>query len=81
MTIWEVFTGGSVPYAGVPALTLLRELSSGHRLARPSNDVCSDEMYIYMYMYTVISCNYCIIAYIIYAILFYILNYGFCFQS
>ena len=44
VTCWEVFTCGSVPYAGVPALTLSRELSLGHRLPRPSNAVCSDEM-------------------------------------
>ena len=44
VTCWEVFTCGAVPYAGVPVLTLLRELTSGHRLHRPSNTVCSDDM-------------------------------------
>ena len=44
VTCWEIFTCGSIPYAGVPVLTLLRELNSGHRLTRPSNVVCSDEM-------------------------------------
>ena len=44
VTCWEVFTCGGVPYAGVPATTLLRELRCGHRLNRPSNTACSDDM-------------------------------------
>ena len=46
VTCWEVFTCGRVPYTGVPALTLLKELSTGYRLSRPSNAACSDEMYV-----------------------------------
>jgi serine/threonine protein kinase len=42
VTCWEVLTCGGVPYAGVPAMTLLTELRSGHRLERPTNLVCSD---------------------------------------
>ena len=45
VTCWEVFTCGGVPYAGVPAMTLLNELHSGHRLDRPSNTACSHQMY------------------------------------
>ena len=45
VTCWEVFTCGGVPYAGVPAMTLLNELRSGHRLDRPSNTACSHQMY------------------------------------
>ena len=45
VTCWEVFTCGRVPYTGVPAMTLLSELQSGHRLDRPTNITCSDEMY------------------------------------
>ena len=44
VTCWEVLTCGGVPYAGVPAMTLLTELHSGHRLDRPSNVVCSQPM-------------------------------------
>ena len=44
VTCWEVFTCGGVPYAGVPATTLLSELRCGHRLDRPSNTACSDDM-------------------------------------
>ena len=44
VTCWEVFTCGGVPYAGVPVMTLLSELRSGHRLDRPSNTTCSSEM-------------------------------------
>ena len=45
VTCWEVFTCGGVPYAGVPAMTLLNEFRSGHRLDRPSNTACSHQMY------------------------------------
>ena len=49
VVIWSdmlggVHTCGSVPYTGVPAMTLLSELRSGHRLERPSNAACSDTM-------------------------------------
>ena len=47
VTCWEVFTCGRVPYTGVPVMTLLSELNSGHRLDRPSNITCSNEMYHY----------------------------------
>ena len=46
VTCWEVFTCGGVPYAGVPVTTLLSELRSGHRLNRPTNLSCSDDMYV-----------------------------------
>ena len=45
VTCWEVFTCGRVPYTGVPVTTLLSELHSGHRLERPTNITCSNEMY------------------------------------
>ncbi|CAI7994730.1 Tyrosine-protein kinase transforming protein SEA [Geodia barretti] len=45
VTCWEVFTCGGVPYAGVPVTTLLSELRSGHRLDRPSNIACSDDIW------------------------------------
>ena len=44
VTCWEVFTCGRVPYTGVPAMALLSQLRSGHRLDRPRNATCSDEM-------------------------------------
>ena len=46
VTCWEVFTCGGVPYAGVPTTALCSELKSGHRLDRPSNLACSDDMYV-----------------------------------
>ncbi|CAI8024313.1 Tyrosine-protein kinase transforming protein ros [Geodia barretti] len=48
VTCWEVFTCGGVPYAGVPVTTLLSELFSGHRLDRPSNITCSDDVWALM---------------------------------
>ena len=44
-----MFTCGGVPYAGVPTTTLLRELSSGHRLDKPKNAACTNEMYVCVY--------------------------------
>ena len=44
VTCWEVFTGGKVPYASVTLTNLPRLLVSGHRLEKPVNDACSDEM-------------------------------------
>ena len=44
VTCWEVFTCGGVPYAGIPAMSLLSQLRNGHRLDRPSNVTCSDDM-------------------------------------
>ncbi|CAI8037280.1 Tyrosine-protein kinase transforming protein ros [Geodia barretti] len=45
VTCWEVMTCGGVPYTGIHIMSLLRELNSGHRLDRPSNAVCSDEIW------------------------------------
>ena len=44
VTCWEVLTCGGIPYAGVPVMTLLTQLRSGHRLNRPSNLVCSHQI-------------------------------------
>ena len=41
-----MFTCGGVPYAGVTTITLLSELSSGHRLDKPNNAACSKDMYV-----------------------------------
>ena len=46
VTCWEVFTCGRVPYAGIPAMSLLNQLHNGHRLDRPRNATCTDKMYI-----------------------------------
>ena len=44
VTCWEVMSCGGVPYAGVPTMSLLRHLHSGHRLDRPRNTACSSDM-------------------------------------
>ena len=44
VTCWEAFTGGKVPYASVTLTNLPRLLVSGHRLEKPVNDACNDEM-------------------------------------
>ena len=48
MTMWEVFTCGSVPYAGVRVMGLLKELQRGERLEKPDNVACSDEMSVFL---------------------------------
>ena len=45
VTCWELFTGGKIPYPGVDPVSLSGLLESGHRLDRPNNAACSEEMY------------------------------------
>ena len=42
--MWEVFTCGSVPYAGIHVMKLASELREGQRLEKPDNAACDDEM-------------------------------------
>ena len=44
--MWEAFSVGRLPYPGVEPANLLKLLEDGHRLARPSNAACSDDMYV-----------------------------------
>ena len=45
VTMWEIFTCGRVPYAGIHAMCLLTELKRGERLEKPDNKACHDDMY------------------------------------
>ncbi|CAI8033449.1 Proto-oncogene tyrosine-protein kinase receptor Ret [Geodia barretti] len=45
VTVWEIFTCGRIPYTGIPAMGLLKELQRGQRLERPDNEACLDEVY------------------------------------
>ena len=44
--MWEVFTCGRVPYAGIHAMGLLSELKRGERLEKPDNKACHDDMLV-----------------------------------
>ena len=44
VTCWEIFSGGKAPYPGINAKDLLYMLERGHRMERPSNAACTDEM-------------------------------------
>ncbi|CAI8033456.1 Tyrosine-protein kinase transforming protein SEA, partial [Geodia barretti] len=44
VTVWEIFTCGRIPYTGIPAMGLLKELQRGQRLERPDNEACSVEI-------------------------------------
>ena len=46
VTCWELFTGGKNPYPGVDPITLPNLLESGHRLDKPNNAACSEEMLV-----------------------------------
>ena len=46
MTIWEIFTCGSVPYAGIQVMKLASELRRGERLEKPDSAACLDEMLV-----------------------------------
>lgn len=56
VTYWELFTGGKNPYPGVDPVSLPNLLESGHRLDKPNNAACSEEMLvrcnIVVYTYT-----------------------------
>ena len=42
--MWEIFTCGSVPYAGIQVMRLASELRAGERLEKPGNVACLDNM-------------------------------------
>ena len=44
VTVWEVYSGGMLPYPGLASAALLRQVASGGRLSKPENSACSDEM-------------------------------------
>ena len=44
VTLWEIFTCGRVPYAGIHAMRLLTELGKGERLEKPENDACNTDV-------------------------------------
>ena len=44
VTCWEIFSGGKVPYGGVTITDLSQLLADGHRLEKPNNDACSDQL-------------------------------------
>ena len=46
VTCWELFTGGKIPYPGVDPVSLPSLLESGHRLDKPENAACSEEMLV-----------------------------------
>ena len=44
VTCWEIFSGGKVPYPGISPMSLPSLLEEGHRMEKPHNTACSDEM-------------------------------------
>ena len=46
VTMWEIFTCGSVPYAGIHVIKLASELRAGERLEKPENVACLDDMLV-----------------------------------
>ena len=42
--MWEIFSGGKVPYPGTDPLTLVTMLEEGKRMTAPCNAACSPEM-------------------------------------
>ena len=44
--MWEIFTCGRVPYAGVHVMGLLNVLKRGERLEIPDNKACHDNMLV-----------------------------------
>ncbi len=46
MLCWEVFTCGMPPYSTMIPKEVISALNEGKRLEKPSNAVCSEEMYL-----------------------------------
>ena len=44
VTCWELFTGGRIPYPGVDPVSLPTLPENGHRLDKPNNAACSEDM-------------------------------------
>ena len=44
--MWEIFTCGSVPYAGIQVMKLTSLLHAEERLEKPENVACLDEMLV-----------------------------------
>ncbi len=44
VTVWEVFSGGQIPYPGMDNMSLVKFLQRGERLDTPTNAACSNEM-------------------------------------
>ena len=44
VTMWEIFSGGKAPFPGTDPLTLIQSLENGHRMPKPNNTACTDEM-------------------------------------
>ena len=60
MTVWEIFTCGRIPYAGVPAMNLLEALKEGQRLEEPDNEACFSEVLVIDSIDTQLNdCSYC----------------------
>ena len=53
VTVWEIFSGGKVPYPGVDPLTLIQLLEAGHRMNKPTNAACTDEMSVEPYSHCI----------------------------
>ena len=54
VTCWEVFNVGRIPYPGVNPFSLIKFLEEGKRLDKPSNAACSDEMWVWQYLHSVL---------------------------
>ena len=46
VTVWELFTCGSVPYSGISIMSVLKAIKAGQRLEKPENAACSNEMLV-----------------------------------
>ena len=42
--MWEIFSGGKVPYPGTTPLSVIQTVEEGHRMSKPCNAACNEEM-------------------------------------
>ena len=43
ITVWEIFSGGKMPYGGLSPMSLPKMLGEGMRLDKPSSLACSEK--------------------------------------
>ena len=44
VTCWEVFSGGKTPYVGIHPIDLSNYLDAGHRMEKPVNVACIEDV-------------------------------------
>jgi hypothetical protein len=44
VTLWEMYSGGTTPHAGIQVAELLQKFRNGYRMEKPLNRACTEDM-------------------------------------